>query len=179
MLDSRARFRVLVSIAAVAGAFGAAATMSAATAPTARADAITDIINAVEGDYTYGQAAFTTAFADFSSSDLGTGTAALLDGIDDDSLSATNNFLIGTVELLTNESVTGSIPWSYPLPADFSDALAQAESIISGGETYLTDASGALSLGDYGTAAYEYLFGADYLTVAPLEELLLGVAVSF
>jgi hypothetical protein len=43
----------LIGVAAAAGAFGAAAMMSAATAPTARADDFTDVINAVDGDYGY------------------------------------------------------------------------------------------------------------------------------
>jgi hypothetical protein len=43
----------------------------------------------------------------------------------------------------------------------------------------LTDGSDALSLGEYGSAAYYDLIGADILTIAPLEELLLGAAASF
>jgi hypothetical protein len=180
-MDSyRSRAATLIGVAAAAGAFGVAAMMSAATAPTARADDFTDVINSVDADYAAGQVDFTTAFTDFSSNDLALGLAALINGSNDDALSAPDNFLIGTVELLTNESVTGSIPWSFGVPADFSAALAETESILTTGETYLTtDASTAISLGDYGTAAYEYLVGADYLTVAPLDELLLGAAASF
>jgi hypothetical protein len=180
MDSNRSRTGVLVGLAAGAGAFGVAAMMSAATAPTARADDFTDVINAVDADYSAGQTAFTTAFTDFSSNDLALGLAALINGSNDDALSAPDNLLIGTTELLTNESVTGSIPWSFGVPADFSSALNETESIISTGENYLTtEAPEALSLGDYGTAAYEYLIGLDYLTVAPLDELLLGAAVSF
>ena len=63
----RARSRILVGLAASAGAFGAAAMMSAAAAPTAHADDITDIISAVEGDYADGQSAFTPPFRNSAS----------------------------------------------------------------------------------------------------------------
>jgi hypothetical protein len=180
MDSNRSRTGVVVGLAAAAGAFGAAAMMSAAAAPTARADDFTDVINAVDGDFAFGQTEFTTAFTDFSSGDLANGLEALIDGSDDDALSAPNNFLTGTVEVLTNESVNSSTPWDFGLPADFNTAVTDAETIFAAGETYLTtDAPEAFSLGEYGAAAYDDLFGLDYLTVAPLQELLLGAAVSF
>jgi hypothetical protein len=65
--------------------------------------------------------AFTSAFSDFSSSELGLGLAAFFDGVNDDSLSPPNNLLIGTVEALTNESVSSSsLPWGsmFPQPSE-------------------------------------------------------------
>jgi hypothetical protein len=179
MDSNRSRAATLIGVAAAAGAFGVAAMMSAATAPTARADDFTDVISAVGGDYADGQAAFTTAFTDFSSSDLAPGLAALFDGINEDALSAPENLLTGTVEVLTNESVDTSTTWGFMVPADFSAAVLDAESIFIEGEDYFTAASDALSFGEYGSVVFYDLIGADLLTVAPLEELLLGAAVSF
>ena len=45
---------IAVGVAAAAGAFGVAALISMATAPTARADDFTDVINAVDFDYSTG-----------------------------------------------------------------------------------------------------------------------------
>ena len=56
---------------------------------------------------------------------------------------------------------------------------SEAQLIVTSGEDYLAAGSTALSLGEYGTAAYDYLIGVDVLSVAPLQELLLGAAVSF
>src|ERR1700733_9618197 len=120
MDSNRPRPGVLVGLAAAAGAFGAAATLSATAAPTARADDFTDVINAVDGDYADGQAAFTTALTDFSSNELGNGLAAFFSGVNDDALSAPNNLLIGTVDLLTNQAVSGSTAWDFPNVGDFS-----------------------------------------------------------
>ncbi len=86
MDNNRSRSGVLVGLAAAAGAFGAAAMMSAATAPTARADDFTDIVNAAEGELAFGQTAFTTAFTDFGSSDVTDGLQALVNGSYDDLL---------------------------------------------------------------------------------------------
>jgi hypothetical protein len=179
MSTSHAPSRILVGIAATAGVFGAAAMMSAAAAPTSRADAFTDIINAVNSDYAYGQTDFTTAFADFSSNNVAAGLAALFSGIDDDSLMAPNNVLIGTVEALTNEPVTGSISVDFSVPASYADALTGAQGIFTLGGTLISQGAAEFGLGDYGAGLYNDLLGLDYLTVFPFQELLLGAAVSF
>jgi hypothetical protein len=178
MSDARSGTGILVGLA-VAGAFGAAAMMSAATAPTARADDFTDVINVVDADYANGQAAFTTALTDFSSANFAGGLAELFDGSNDDSLSAPDNLLAGTVAVLANETVQGPISYTFSLPADYSEGVIYAETVFSEGQTFFTDASSALSLGEFSAAAYDDLLGADYVTVVPLEELLLGGAASF
>ncbi len=178
MSDTRSRSAILIGLAAAVGAFGAAAMMSAATAPTARADDYTDVINAIDGDYAAGQADFATAFTDFSSNELAPGLLALVNGTDEESLSPSINFLVGTIELLDNEPVTAAIPWEFVLPADFSDAVTTAGTYLTG-NGYFEAAQTAFSLGDYGEAAYDDLIGLDVATIAPLQELLLGAAVSF
>jgi hypothetical protein len=179
MGDTRSRYGVLIGLTAAAGAFGAAAMMSAATAQTARADDFTDVINAVDGDYADGQTAFTTAFTDFSSNELGNGLAAFFSGVNDDALSAPNNLLIGTVDLLTNQAVSGSTAWDFPNVGDFSGAEILAQQSITLGESELTNAATDLADGFYGSAAFNDLFGVDDAFVVPLEELLMGAAVSF
>jgi hypothetical protein len=171
--------RMLVGLGAAAGAFGAAAMMTTATAPTARADAYSEIIASVDGDLTAGQGAFTTAFADFASNQLANGLAGLIDGFNDDGLSAPANLLVGSVEALTSETITASEPWGLGLPASFSDALAYAQALITEGEGYFTTAATDLAGGDYGDAVLLDSFGADFVSIVPLEELLLGAAVSF
>jgi hypothetical protein len=179
MGDKRSRSGMLVGLAAAVGAFGAAALMSAATAPTARADAYTDIINAVGVDYANGEAAFTTALTDFNSSEFAPGLAALFDGVDDDGLAAPNDFLTGTADALTNESIGQSAPYDLALPADFSDAVTQAQTFFTEGLNYIYYDPDFASLSDYGTSVYYDVLGADYAFVLPLEELLLGAAASF
>jgi hypothetical protein len=179
MSDTRSRTGVLVGLAAAVGAFGAAAMMSASTAPTAHADDFTDIINAVDADYAAGQTAFTTALTDFSSDDLGNGLSAFFTGVNDDALSAPNNLLIGTVELLTNESVNGAIPWSLPDVGDLSGAETLAQESFAMGESEFTSAATDFADGLYGLTAFNDLFGVDDAFVVPLEDLLMGSALSF
>jgi hypothetical protein len=179
MGSTHARLRLLVGLAATAGAFGAAAMMSAAAAPTAHADDITDIVNAVEGDYADGQSAFTTAVSEFGINQFPTGLADLIDGVDDDSVSVANNIVIGAVEALTNASISSSYPTTFDVPTSFSDALTGEQAILADGESFLTDAASFFAAGNYGYAAVYDLTGADYLTIYPLQELLLGVSTSF
>jgi hypothetical protein len=178
-MGSKSPTGVLIGLVAAAGAFGAAAMMSAATAPTARADDFTDIINAVEGNFTDGQAAFTTAATDFGSNELVPGLAAFFDGVNDDSLSVSDNLLGGTVEAFSNEPITSIGGWLLSPPADFSAGVSDADAWFTGGETDLTDASSALTSGDYGQAAFDDLLGSEFVSIAPLEELLLGSVASF
>jgi hypothetical protein len=181
MGDSRSRSGILVGLAAAAGAFGVAATMSTVTAPTAHADAYSDIISAVDGDFTNGQAALTEAVAFFDTNQLVFGLATLFDGVNDDALSAPDNFFIGSVEALTNEAVTGNqeFSWGLAIPSSFSDALTSAQSDITTATAYFTNGATDLASGDYGGAAIYDTLGSDLASIAPLEELLLGVAVSF
>jgi hypothetical protein len=179
MTEMRSRSGTLVGLAAAVGAFGAAVMMSAATAPTARADDLTEIINAVDGDFTAGQGAFTTAFEDFGSSDLAPGLTSFFEGVDDDALAAPNNLLVGSVEALANEKITGDQPVGLFVPGSFSQGLTIAESFFSTGESYLTSAAADLGTADYGDAALYDLVGSDYVSIVPLEELLLGAVASF
>jgi hypothetical protein len=176
---SRSRSGFVVGLAAAIGAFGAAAMVSTASAPAARADDFSDIISAVDGDFTAGQTAFTIANSEFGSSEPVAGLAAFFGGVNDDALSAPNNLLVGSVEALTNETVTGSEPFGFLAPSSFSDALAAAESIFTIGESYFTVGATDFAGGDYGAAALYDLFGSDYVSVLPLEDLILGAAVSF
>ena len=179
MAEMRSRSGILVGLAAAVGAFGAAVMMSAATAPTARADDLTEIVNAVDGDFADGTADFNTAFGDFSGGDVTDGLAAVFNGVNDDALSAPNNLVTGLVEALTNEGVNGAEPWSLSAEVSFSDALTTAEDDFGTGESDFTVAASNLALGGYGDAALYDLFGADFVSIVPLEELLLGVAASF
>jgi hypothetical protein len=168
-----------ISLGAAAGAFAVAAMISATAAPTAHADTFTDVINAVDGDFTAGQDGFTTAATDFSGGELAPGLAALFDGVDDDSIVAPENFLIGTVELATNESVSVSSDFGWTVPASFSDAISGVESFAGLAEGDFSIAATDLSGADYGAAFIEYAYALNLLTIDPIQELLLGAAASF
>jgi hypothetical protein len=179
MADPRSRARILVGLAAAAGAFGVAAMMSAATAPIARADDFTDVITAVDGDYAAGQAALTNASTDFSNAEFAFGLAALFNAADDDSVVAPENFLIGTFEVLTNEPVSVTSTFDWILPQDFSQAVSEVESFATSSAADFSQGATDLASADYGDALVEYAYGLNLLTVDPLQELLLGAAVSF
>jgi hypothetical protein len=179
MDSNRSRAATLIGVAAAAGAFGVAAMMSAATAPTARADDFTDVINAVDLDYSEGTAALGQASTDFSGGNFADGLALLFDGVDDDSVVAPENFLIGTGELLTNESVDVTTSYAWPLPSDFSDAVSAVEGYFTDASSLFTSGATALAGGDYGDALMDYAYGLNVLTVDPVQELLPGAAVSF
>jgi len=162
----------------LAAAAGAAAIISAATAPTAHADDFSDIIAQVEGDFTAGQTDFGNAETDFGSNDVTAGLANLYDGIDEDFLSAPQDFTIGTSEALDNEIIAFPDGWGFTTVTSFSQGLGYAEDDFTIAQSYFTDAASELTGGDYGYATYYDLLGADYASIIPLEELLLGVGAS-
>jgi hypothetical protein len=153
--------------------------LSAATAPTARADDFSDIVAQVEGDFTAGQADFTAADTDFGSNDVTAGLANLYDGIDQYFLSAPQDFAIGTSEALDNETLAFPDEWGFTTVTSFSQGLGYAEGDFTIAQGYLSDAAEELTAGDYGYATYYDMLGADYASIIPLEELLLGAGASF
>jgi hypothetical protein len=179
MSDTRSRYGVLVSLAAAVGAFGAAAMMSAATAPTARADDFTDVTNAIDGDFTIGQTYLGLAGAYLEISDVKDSLASFFTGVDDESVGAPNNLEIGSLDLLANEPVIGSLDsFAVPPETDFTSALAFAETLLGDSEGYSTSAATELFSGNYVGAAYD-----DYLVslydVASLQVLFEGAVASF
>jgi len=101
---------VLVGLGAAVGAFAAAAIISATTAPTARVDDLTDIINDVDAELAAGHTAFADASADFAGGTSGVpaGLAAFFEGVDDDLFGVPDDLNVGTVDALTNQPVIGS-----------------------------------------------------------------------
>jgi hypothetical protein len=152
--------------------------MSAAIAPAAHADDFTDIITYLNADFAVGQGDITTAFSDFSSGDFVPGLTALFQGVDDDVLAAPDNLLTGTVEALAGEGIGGPLLYDLGVPANFADGLTAAETDFSYAVTTFEEAPTDLAGGDYGAATYADLIGADYVSVIPLEDLLLGAAAS-
>jgi hypothetical protein len=179
MTQKRSRTGLLIGIAA--GVSAAAAMLSATAAPTARADDFTDVINAVDGDLTGGQAAFSLADTYLGSGDLTDGLANFFDGVNDDFLSAPNQLLGDTAQLLDNDPLRGSILWSLNFipPTDLTEALNNAAADFNVGETLVEQAATYFGSGDYGDAALDDLFAPDYFSIIPLEEVLLGAVASF
>lgn len=178
--DTRSRSGILVGLAAAAGAFGAAAMMSAAAAPTARADDTTSIIDAIEGDYAAGQADFTAAFTAFGSGDFVGGLADTFDGVDQDSVAATDNLLLGGVEALEGDPITSSLfIGELSAPDSFADASAEAQIFFNEGQGFLSNAAIDFSAGDYGAGTYSELAGSADAYLLSVQELLLGVAAAF
>jgi hypothetical protein len=175
----RSHARILVGLAAAAGAFGMAAVLSASYAPTARADDFSDILSAVDGDYSAGQADFTAALADFGSSSTSIdGLAAFFSGVDEYLVAAPENYFVGSVEALANDPIDSSyfdvitVASSYPIAAE------NAQLGFGEGDTYLVDSLTALSGGDFASAAQDLAFGfnsfdnaSEYLLVGTLAAL--------
>jgi len=179
MRTTRVQSKLLVGLAATAGALGAAAMMSTAAAPTARADDFSDIITAIDGDFTEGNAAFASALSDFGSNDISQGLGQIVDGFDDYSLSPTINLTLGTIEALEGIPIDSPVGWDLTVPTDYADGVAMAQADFTTSENIFALVPSALASANYLDAADDGLFGADYAFVLPLEELLLGAAVSF
>jgi hypothetical protein len=153
---------------------GLAAMLASATAPTARADDFTDIINSVESDLASGQASFSDASAELGSGDVDNGLAAFFSGVDDDLVGAPDSLYIGSVDALTDQPVFGPFAFDLGFPGDFSDALTEAQSFAGDGENYLAAAATELAGGDFADAAYNSALGSAYLFDINPEILLMG-----
>jgi hypothetical protein len=177
MGDTRSRVGILVGVAA--GACAAAAMIAAGAAPTARADDLTDFITDLNDDYSGGPAAFEAAFTDFSSDQLAPGLAQLFGGIDDYTLGPANTLAIAAAEVLVGDPVNSTWDWGFLVPPSFAVAESVAQTYFTNAVTDLGLAANDFSTGDYVSGAVAELLGLDYSTIMPLQELLVGAAVSF
>jgi hypothetical protein len=167
-------------MAVMLGALVAAVMTAMAGAPVARADdPSTDIFNALQGDFSLGQEAFTLANTDFASGDVADGLAAFYGGVDDDLLSVPNNLLQGSLAALLGESIGSSLSWTIPSPADLNDALIVAPTLALIGEADIQSALTDLSGGDIAGALDSYLTGYEYLDVVVPELFVVGSAAGF
>ncbi|HEY9302908.1 MAG TPA: hypothetical protein VIO95_01290 [Mycobacterium sp.] len=165
---------ITVGFGAAIGAFSAAAMMSAISAPTARADDFTDIINIVDGEFASGQSYFDLAATDFGSGDVPDGLAALLSGVNNDAFATSDSILIGTADALTNEPLE-------PLTDTFGFEIVASPNLLTDfiasfgmGESYLTAGAEALSGGAFADGFGDVLVGSEYLSIFSAEALLVG-----
>ena len=166
-----------ILLAAALGAFATAVVAATATAPVVHADdPVTDLLVAVQGDFSLGQEAFTLANADFANGDVADGLAAFYGGVDDILLSVPNNLLQGSVAGLTGEPVDSALSWTIPAPADFNDALIVAPTLALIGEADIQSALTDLTGGDIAGALDSYLTGYEYLNVVVPELFIVGSA---
>jgi hypothetical protein len=177
MSDMPSRSGILVGLAAAVGAVGAAAMMAAATAPTARADDLSDIIASVEAVEGYGQTAFSTADADFASNEVIPGLQYFFDGVNDDTVGAPDIAYIGTLEALAGDPISAGSLFDFNSevpPADFADALTQAQENFTQGAAYATDAATYLSSGDFTDASFDSLLSSIFSFDLPAQDLFIG-----
>ena len=166
-----------ILLAAVLGALATAVMTATATAPVVHADdPLTDLLVAVQGDFSLGQEAFTLANADFANGDVADGLAAFYGGVDDVLLSVPNNLLQGSLAGLTGEPVDSALSWTIPAPADFNDALIVAPTLALIGEGDIQSALTDLTGGDIAGALDSYLTGYEYLNVVVPELFIVGSA---
>jgi hypothetical protein len=150
------------------------AMMSAVTAPSAHADDLTDIINAVDGDFAYGQSDFATALSDFSTpGDFIYGLAASTSGLDEYLVAAPENLLVGSVEALGNAPIDYSYSDVIGVASSFGAAVAGAETGFGEAEAELDNAALALFSADFVTAVQDSVFASTSVDNS-VEYLLIG-----
>jgi hypothetical protein len=177
MSDTRSRSGILIGLAAAVGAFGAAAMMSASAAPIAHADDFTEIVANVDSLLADGNAAFAAAQTDFASSDVPAGLQYFFDGVSDDSLGVSDSASLGTLQALAGNAIEGPANFDFNFdtaPADFSDAVTEAQSTFQLGEGYFNSAAISLFSGDFVDAFRVAEFGSIDTFVLPGQLLFVG-----
>jgi hypothetical protein len=179
---------VLVGLSAAAGAFAAAAMMSAATAPTARADAYSDIIADIQAEEADANTAFANASTDFANNDEAAGLTQLYIGVDDDLLGVPADLHVGLVDALTNAPVIPASDFnfsdlykspSFATPASDAASVTEAQTFYTEGVTLAT-AITQLPTTDYGLIALDNAVSSFDQWVLPDQiETIAGLAYGF
>jgi hypothetical protein len=162
---------VLVGLSAAAGAFAVAAMISAASAPTARADDFSDILANIQADQAAAQADFSAASADFASGTAGVpaGLTALFEGVDDDTFGVADDLHVGLLDSLYNVPVipAKTFEFSFATPANFTAAVTEATTVYNTSMTDMTTAATDYSNGDYTDGeVYNDLGAINYFTIS-------------
>jgi hypothetical protein len=183
---------VLVDLGAAAGAFAAVAMVSAATAPTARADdPLTDIVNDVQAELGYAQTAFSQAATDLGDGNTTGGLAQLFLGADDDLVGVPDDLEVGTVDALTGSPVIPSSdfnfshlydsPPSFPsftTPTTLAVATTEAQAFSTEGNNLATTIAG-LPTTDYADTALDNALSTADQWILPGEILTIGDLMNF
>jgi hypothetical protein len=171
----------LVVLGAAVGAFAAGAMMSAATAPTARADAYSDIIADIQAEEADAHTAFANASTDFANNDEAAGLTQLYIGLDDDLLGVPDDLHVGLVDALTNTPVipASDFEFSFATPASDAAAVTEAQTFYTEGVTLATDIT-KLPTTDYGLIALDNALSSFDQWVLPDQiEAIAGLAYGF
>ena len=177
----------LIGLTVAAGAFAAAAMMSAAAAPTARADDIAGILADITAEEGYAATAFTNAATDFGTGDSTDGLTQLFIGLDDDTVGIPDIIQVGSVDELTNSTLfpANSFDFTFAAPATVTAATTEAQTLYTDGVNLATTIAG-LPDTDFSTIAldnalstWDQLIAPDQiLAVANIESLLDSLILS-
>jgi hypothetical protein len=131
--------------------------ISAAVAPTARADDFSDILADIQAEETADATAFTTASTDFATNaDSPAGLTQLFIGLDDNLVGVPNGLHVGLVDALTNTPVipASDFEFSFATPASDAAAVTEANTFYTEGNTLATEIV-SLPSNDYAAIALD------------------------
>ena len=151
--------------------------MSAATAPTARADDFSQIVADVTALQADAQTDFSQAATDFASGTAGetTGLTALFEGMDDYFVGVPDILQVGTTDALTGAPVIGPSVFdvTFATPANFTAAVTEAQGFYTEGNNLATTIAG-LPANDFADTALDNALSTLYQWVLPDQILTIG-----
>lgn len=146
------------------GTAASIALSQSATAPIARADDFTDVFNNVQFAISQGQSQLANAAADFANSDPVHGLAMAITGIDNIDIAAQQDAFAGTLDALMGQTPFDNVFGLFPVGLDPATAMADAQGLISDGQTFFAQALADFGNADFvdgltfGVAAYDDIF---------------------
>jgi hypothetical protein len=169
------RQRIVLGLGAAVAAFGAAAMISAATAPAAHADDFSTILADVTATEAAATTAFATASTDLAAGNTAAGLTQLFIGLDDDLLGVPNEFQVGFVDLLQGVPVipASDFEFSFATPATFAASVTEANTFYQAGVALATTILG-LPATDYADTALDNALSTIDQLILPDQIQLIG-----
>jgi hypothetical protein len=138
-----------MGLGAAAGALLAVAVGQLATAPVARADDFSDIVEEVQIAIHDGETQLATAAADYANADLADGLSQSVTGWDNLLLDPQEDVFVGTLEASMGHAPTAFGFVDFPAGLDLATAITDAQGIATEGQSIFADA-----LTDFGNADF-------------------------
>jgi hypothetical protein len=166
-----------IALGVAAGALTAALSQLA-TAPSARADVYSDILDNVQSVAGVGQSELSLAALDFSQMDFGYGLSLSIAGADNAGLAPQEDLLVETIDALTGNPLR-FYDFGYFAPTDLTTAIADAQGVISDGQVYLGSALSDFGSGDFVDGLAQYIAALNDMFVTAPQEVFIGAADTF
>jgi hypothetical protein len=170
---------IAVGIGAAAGGMLIAAMSQLATAPSAHADVVSDVVDDIQASLATGESAFSQGATDFATGDAFDGVVLDVFGTDDILLAPSQDVTLVGFDGLSGLTEPQAISFGLGIiPTNLSDGLQDAQNFILEGQGEFANAATEFANNQFATGLESVVDGFDTAFVYAPDDVIFGLAGS-